>query len=396
MESPLSRSVSNSLSQSGRKRVIKRVVVRKVRQTPQKGQLSPAFNGELFGNGSVLQDGALQASPVASPIAVINPLAISSREVSPLNSRALSNSRKPTAVTTSRSRPISRSRARGAQQKSVNQPDRFGTAIFAVKAPQTPIKHEKLPLDPLQTERNLTRQLQQQIDFLCDRELFDKLNTQIAQLQSSLKEKNNDISGLRKQLSLREKSIKSASCEDQFGKSLFEKLHDEIKYKNKENQHLKEHIKSLQNQNDKLEKRERELNTKLPLLFYKLTGENCEIDEMVNALDNIQQQEISKRMQCANLLSENDEKGSEIRMLIAEKTSLKKIISQKERKFEFDLRNLQVKNESLEEKLSQFSADYEELIKEYKNVVLRVQNNGSICAEESFDYGQFAEDGDDM
>jgi len=293
----------------------------------------------------------------------------------------------------------------------------------------------------LAVERRITRRLQDEIDALGNKDKFTELRGEIEILTRKLRERDNEIAMLRRDLHIMDRKFTEETRVDDAGYSRTDKLRQELRAANDAVSTLRKELAERDARYRKMEAREIKLLSVLPDLYFKLFGANDEdtedaqrpgdttkegasepksakemestaqadqapqvpptkssdpavstappaptapdpdtiISTVQHVLATLQRDNEHLKAECASLKQEGAKTSSELVKAKQDNSIILRSLENTKRRHGSEIKKYKDMIRDLEERIISFANDYELLLREYKAEVLR--NTGAEDGE---------------
>lgn len=258
----------------------------------------------------------------------------------------------------------------------------------------------------LAVERRATRRLQEEIDILGTKDKLVEMRGEIEMCNRKLRERDNEIAMLKKELHLSNRRFTEETRVDDSGHSRADKLQLELRVANDMISTQRKEIAEKDARYRKMEAREIKLLSVLPDLYFKLFGGDggsaptstlasattatatataasgaprdaapADADTIVSAIQNVlatlQRDNERLKAECASLKQECAKVSAELARAKQDNSIILRSLENTKRRHATELKKYKDITRDLEERIILFANDYETLLREYKAEILR-------------------------
>lgn len=244
----------------------------------------------------------------------------------------------------------------------------------------------------LMNERKMTEKYKKDLDLLTNREELENMRYQINELRKQLKEKDHELSLLKKTSASKERAFKQAFDADANGQTSIDRLRNELQGAETLITGLRREKQALQEKNDEMERRERRLLKVLPTVYYRITGQqNGNSEDPATLIELVYNQFNSMAIDLRDSLLARDKLHQKVDSLTSElqrcgkdlEVAVKSIENSR-RRSDGEVSKYKETIYDLENRIMGFAKEYENLLKQYKSnvssgdAVLNALNTGDF------------------
>ncbi|EET02414.1 Chromosome Segregation Family protein [Giardia duodenalis] len=244
----------------------------------------------------------------------------------------------------------------------------------------------------LMNERKMTEKYKKDLDLLTNREELENMRYQINDLRKQLKEKDHELSLLKKASVSKERAFKQAFDADANGQTSIDRLRNELQGAETLITGLRREKQALQEKNDEMERRERRLLKVLPTVYYRITGQqNGNSEDPATLIELVYNQFNSMAIDLRDSLLARDKLHQKVDSLTSElqrcgkdlEVAVKSIENNR-RRSDGEVSKYKETIYDLENRIMGFAKEYENLLKQYKSnvssgdAVLNALNTGDF------------------
>lgn len=229
----------------------------------------------------------------------------------------------------------------------------------------------------LMNERKMTEKYKKDLDLLTNREELENMRYQINELRKQLKEKDHELSLLKKTSASKERAFKQAFDADSNGQTSIDRLRNELQGAETLLTGLRREKQALQEKNDEMERRERRLLKVLPTVYYRITGQqNGNSEDPATLIELVYNQFNSMAIDLRDSLLARDKLQQKVDSLTSElqrcgkdlEVAVKSIENNR-RRSDGEVSKYKETIYDLENRIMGFAKEYENLLKQYKSNV---------------------------
>lgn len=226
----------------------------------------------------------------------------------------------------------------------------------------------------LMNERKISDKYKRDLDLLTNREEIEAMRFQINDLKRQLKEKDHELSLVKKTSANKERAFKQAFDADSNGQTTLDRLRSELLGSESLISGLRREKQALQEKNDEMERRERRLLKVLPTVYYRITGQqNAASEDPGTLIELVYNQFNSMAIDLRDSLLARDRLQQKVDTLTSELARCGKdldvavkSIENNRRRHDGELGKYKETVADLETRIMNFAKEYEGLLRQYK------------------------------
>lgn len=226
----------------------------------------------------------------------------------------------------------------------------------------------------LMNERKISDKYKRDLDLLTNREEIEGMRFQINDLKRQLKEKDHELSLVKKTSANKERAFKQAFDADSNGQTTLDRLRSELLGSESLISGLRREKQALQEKNDEMERRERRLLKVLPTVYYRITGQqNAASEDPGTLIELVYNQFNSMAIDLRDSLLARDRLQQKVDTLTSELARCGKdldvavkSIENNRRRHDGELGKYKETVADLETRIMNFAKEYEGLLRQYK------------------------------